>query len=240
MPGRKISYKLLRAVYLLLVLLCLLNVYGFFAHYIHYPGSVSLYEEDETLEKVFWQIVIDLDQFSLFVYKDGALVKTYPCSGGKPATPSPTGEFTISSKDTWGEGFGGVWMGLSVPWGTYGIHGTKAPWLIGKQHPSKGCIRMLTKDAEELADMVPIGTPVRIIQKNKEYVTHFLGECGSEIYNAQVALQSLGYYSGKLDGKFGKQLQGAILKFQKDNGLKETGSLYKKTYDKILELSGKQ
>ena len=38
----------------------------------------------------------------------------------------------IINKAGWGEGFGGAWMGLNVPWGTYGIHGTKSPWFVGK------------------------------------------------------------------------------------------------------------
>lgn len=235
MPGKKISLYSLRVVYLMLVLLCLLNVYACFADHIHYPRSITSYENDESLEKPFWQIVVDLDRFSLFAYKDGILVKTYPCSGGKVETPSPTGDFKIICKDAWGEGFGGVWMGLDVPWGTFGIHGTKFPWLIGKEHPSKGCIRMLSEDAKELSETVPLGTPVRIVQKNKPFFTRYLGECGSEIYNAQVALKSLGYYIGEFDGMFGKQLRQAIIKFQKDSGLKETGSLNQKTYDKILE-----
>ncbi len=237
MPGKKISYYSLRTVYLLLVMLCLLNVYAFFAPYIHYPNSVSSYEEDEALGKPVWQIVIDLDRFTLSVYKDGELIKTYPCSGGKTETPSPTGEFKIVNKQAWGAGFGGVWMGLDVPWGTFGIHGTKFPHLIGKEHPSKGCIRMLTKDAKELSETVPLGTRVKIIQNDKPFFTRYLGECGSEIYCAQAGLARLGYYGGELDGMFGKQMRQAVIEFQEDNGLKVTGSLNQKTYDKILGMS---
>jgi hypothetical protein len=239
MAGKKIGHDTLKILYLLAILLCLLSVYvhvsGGILSRIHYHNSISSYDEDESLERPFWQIIVDLDQYSIFVYKDGMLMKTYPCSGGKDKTLSPTGEFRIISKESWGEGFGGVWMGLSVPWGEYGIHGTKFPSVIGKQHVSKGCIRMLTEDAKELAELVPLETPVKIVQKNRPFFTRYMGECGSEIWNAQIALSSLGYYKGEFDGMFGRQLRAAIFKFQKDNGLKETGSLNQKTYDKILE-----
>ena len=150
---------------------------------------------------------------------------------------SPVGEFNIISKDSWGEGFGGVWMGLNVPWGTYGIHGTKNPSIIGKENVSRGCIRMKTEDAKELEDLVPLETPVKIVQKNRPFFTRYKGDRGSEIWNSQIILYNLGYYHGEFDGKFGNQLYEAIMNFQKDNGLKETGSLNKKTYDKILEIN---
>ncbi len=227
---------------LITILLCLLAIYVHFSdsalieNFIHYSGYLinSSFAEDENIDEASWQIIVDLDQLSLFVYKNGMLMKTYPCSGGKNETPSPTGDFKIISKESWGEGFGGVWMGLNVPWGTFGIHGTKNPSVIGKRNVSKGCIRMLTENAKELADMVPLETPVKIIQENRPFFTRYLGDSGSEIWNSQVILYDLGYYDGEFDGKFGNQLRESIIQFQKDNGLKETGSLNQKTYDKIL------
>lgn len=63
-------------------------------------------------------IHINLESLQLCLYKDGSLIRSYPVSGGKIETPSPTGTWKIISKSTWGEGFGGSWMGLNVPWGT--------------------------------------------------------------------------------------------------------------------------
>lgn len=239
MLGKKNSCEFLN---LITILLCLLNIYVHLSDsvlsysFVHYSGHSidSSFVEDENLDEASWKIIVDLDQFSLFVYKNGMLMKTYPCSGGKNETPSPTGEFKIISKESWGEGFGGVWMGLDVPWGTFGIHGTKNPSIIGKKNVSHGCIRMLTENAKELADMVPLETPVRIVQENRPFFTRYLGDSGSEIWNSQIILYNLGYYNGEFDGKFGNQLRESIIKFQKENGLKETGSLNKKTYDKIL------
>jgi hypothetical protein len=44
----------------------------------------------------------------------------------------------------------------------YGIHATNDPGSIGKVR-SHGCIRMNPADAEELFDLVPLGTPVEIV-----------------------------------------------------------------------------
>lgn len=239
MSGKKIGYESLYIIFLMIILLCLLVLYVYVSDNIsydddiHYPGQPIISPCDED---AYWQIIVDLDQLSLFVYKDGTLIKTYPCSGGKEATPSPTGEFNIINKESWGKGFGGVWMGLNVPWGDFGIHGTRNPSVVGVKNVSGGCIRMLTEDAKELANMIPLETPVKVVQKNKPFVTRYFGECGSEIWNAQIVLHDLGYYKGEFDGKFGKKLREAIFKFQKDYGLKETGSLNQKTYDKILGL----
>ena len=227
---------------LITILLCLLTIYVHFSdsifgyNFVHYSehSIISSFVEDENLGKASWQIIVDLDQLSLFVYKNGTLIKTYPCSGGKDETPSPTGEFKIISKESWGEGFGGIWMGLNVPWGSFGIHGTRNPSIIGKKNVSKGCIRMLTENAKELAALVPLETPVKIVQENRPFFTRYLGDTGSEIWNSQVILNNLGYYDGDFDGKFGNQLRESIIEFQKDNGLKETGSLNTKTYNKIL------
>ncbi len=239
MLSKKNSGELLN---LITILLCLLTIYVhlsdsiFSYNFIHYSENsiISSFVEDEDYSQAAWQIIVDLDQLSLFVYKNGILVKTYPCSGGKNETPSPTGEFKIISKESWGEGFGGVWMGLNVPWGTFGIHGTKNPSVIGKKNVSKGCIRMFSENAKELADMVPLETSVKIVQENRPFFTLYLGDSGSEIWNSQMILHNLGYYRGAFDGKFGNQLRESIMQFQKDNGLKETGSLNKKTYDEIL------
>lgn len=44
---------------------------------------------------------------------------------------------------------------------TYRIHGTDAPWTIGKA-VSKGCIRMFNADVQDLYPRVPVGTRVTV------------------------------------------------------------------------------
>lgn len=58
--------------------------------------------------------------------------------------------------------FGTRWLGLSAPYGDYGIHGTNNPSSIGKS-VSNGCIRMFNNDVIELSNLVPIGTSVTIV-----------------------------------------------------------------------------
>ncbi len=119
-------------------------------------------------------IVVNLPSRTLELYSGADFVKAYPIAIGKPSTPSPLGQFSIFEKEVnpaWypprtGEivpsgphnPLGYRWMGFAS---LYGIHGTNAPWAIGMA-VSNGCIRMYEKDVEELFEVVPCGTPVRI------------------------------------------------------------------------------
>jgi len=88
--------------------------------------------------------------------------KVYPVAVGKSATPTPNGTYRIISKIVNPGGILGTrWMGLDIPNGPYGIHGTYRPESIGKA-VSNGCIRMYNQDIEELFTMVSIGTVVEI------------------------------------------------------------------------------
>lgn len=182
-----------------------------------------------------YHIHINLDNYTMYVYKNGQLIKTYPVSGGKPSTPSPLGTWRIIGKDTWGEGFGGAWLAFNVPWGKYGIHGTVYPWFIGKSNSSKGCIRMLNKDVKELYKIIPHGTTVTIVHKNPVFRVLKNGHAGSDVLAVQKALKKLGYYKGYPDGKFGNALAISVRKFQKDNKLYVSGYVNKKTFDLIIQ-----
>lgn len=59
------------------------------------------------------------------------------------------------------------------------------------------------------------------------------GMSGREVRLAQAGLSALGYYSGKQDGNFSKAFEEAVLAFQKDWGLAETGVLDRDAYDLI-------
>ena len=89
-----------------------------------------------------YKVNINLWQGKLEILKKGLVIESFPIASGKKDTPSPVGIYRVISKDTgWGGGFGSCWLGLNVPWGTYGIHGTNRPELIGKR-VSGGCFRM--------------------------------------------------------------------------------------------------
>ncbi len=110
-----------------------------------------------------YKITVRVKSRKLDLYKQSKLHKTYTIAVGKPLTPTPKGNFRIINKSkNPGGPFGSRWMGLSKP--RIGIHGTNKPSSIGKA-VSKGCIRMHNKDAEELFDLVEIGTPVSIVNE---------------------------------------------------------------------------
>jgi len=109
-------------------------------------------------------IKITLNERRLYLRQGDILFKSYPVAVGKPATPTPVGEFAIFEKIINPGGIlGSRWMGFHVVEdGKYGIHGTISPELIG-QAVSKGCVRMYNHDVEEVFSMVSLGTKVTII-----------------------------------------------------------------------------
>lgn len=182
-----------------------------------------------------YRIHINLDVQTMYVYKNGQLYKTYPVSGGKNKSPSPTGEWVIIHKARWGDGFGGAWMGLNVPWGKYGIHGTRAPWAIGRQNVSGGCIRMNNDDANELYEFIPHGTKVTIVYENQPFRNLKDGDVGSDVYQVQKALKQLGYFRNWCDGKYGAETKKAVLAYQKDAELAQTGVVNISTWQKLMK-----
>ena len=111
-----------------------------------------------------YEIHIDVDRKLLTLFSGDEILRTYTVATGAWDTPTPLGVFYINSRFS-GEmsGFGTCVLGLSVPWGQYGIHGTNKPESIGLS-ASHGCIRMRVKDAEELFALVPDWTRVVIQQ----------------------------------------------------------------------------
>lgn len=108
-------------------------------------------------------IVIDVSTRELTFHYSGRPYGPYPVGVGKYSTPSPVGKWHVADKDpnpSW-EVLGSRWMGLDVPWGTYGVHGTSMDWSIGG-YVSNGCIRMHNWDVEVIYPLVVIGTPVAI------------------------------------------------------------------------------
>lgn len=168
-------------------------------------------------------IVIDVDEKLLYATSDGKVIKKYPVATGRPDSPTPLGDFQVVGKGKWGEGFGTSWMGLNVPWGNYGIHGTNNPNSIGYS-VSSGCIRMRNRDVNELYKMVRIGTPVKIISGYYGLMGHGYkviksGDRGSDVQVVQKKLKEQGYYNGILDGVYGPGMERAIRKFEADKSL---------------------
>lgn len=107
-----------------------------------------------------YQIEVSINNRRLRLRRNGILQKEYPIAVGRILFNTPVGHFIIINKEpNPGGPFGTIWMSLSKE--HYGIHGTNNPSSIGKA-VSHGCIRMHNEDVEELAQIVPIGTPVSI------------------------------------------------------------------------------
>ena len=102
-------------------------------------------------------------------YDGNRLIKEYPVAVGKPSTPTPNGSYKIKNKVVDPGGVLGTrWMGMDIPGGNYGIHGTNNPASIGTA-ASLGCVRMYNHDVEELFPNISIGTPVHISGINSKW-----------------------------------------------------------------------
>jgi hypothetical protein len=107
------------------------------------------------------------------LYRDGRKIWSSPIGVGKPGTPTPAGNFWIRERlrnlgggtiyGPWA--FGTAAYSVLSDWpggGVVGVHGTDAPQLIPGR-PSHGCIRVPNEKISQLARLMPIGTPVRIL-----------------------------------------------------------------------------
>lgn len=165
------------------------------------------------------------------------VIKTYPIATGKPSSPTPLGTFKIVEKAQWGEGFGTRWLGLNVPWGKYGIHGTNRPESIGG-NLSAGCIRMRNKDVEELYSLVGYNTTVVIVNGlygpfGQGFRVLKPGDRGSDVLEVQKRLKQKGYYQGSLDGIYGETMKSALIKFLKANNIPLTDKITAEIYEKL-------
>lgn len=165
-------------------------------------------------------IVIDTNRCRLMLFSGRKLVFSRPVAVGKPETPTPVGNWRIKRKAmNWGNGFGTRWLGLTVPWGIYGIHGTNKPYSIGG-YESHGCIRMFNRDVEKLYPLVQAGTPVVIVGKLLRGPRVMRqGDCGSDVMEVQRVLKRQGFYPGPLDGNFGWGTRTAVQRFREAHGL---------------------
>ena len=114
-------------------------------------------------------------------------------------------------------------MGLNVPWGQFGIHGTLDTYSVGWAS-SHGCIRMNNDEVAELYKIIPIGTKVTIVDGTYGAFGKGLrdlksGMYGSDVMEIQKRLKSLGFFNGNPNGKFGGETEKAVQEYCKSNGL---------------------
>ena len=126
-------------------------------------------------------ILVSRETFTLRLYKNLKLVKTYGIAVGRAGLDTPAGLYDINDKQVnpWWHVPNSAWAGdlagRAIPPGPddpiksrwmgffngAGIHGTTEDWSIGSA-ASHGCIRMHIWDVEDLYDRVPLHTPIYV------------------------------------------------------------------------------
>lgn len=138
------------------------------------------------------EIIVNIPEFTLYLYENGVKIREYPIGIGNVLRPSILGNSRIINRvidptyypPNWWERdlepippgpenpVGTRWLGLDFA--GYGIHGTNNPDSVGKAM-SAGCIRMYNEDVEELTELITIGTPVSLVYKtvlfDQDYLT---------------------------------------------------------------------
>jgi hypothetical protein len=124
-------------------------------------GSAQLLK-DGSFPQSYLQV--SLDNYRLFLYNHGCLLKSYAISKGKPSTPTPEGNFRIlqlwrASNSSLGSRY------LSFSPYRHSIHA-----LPPDQEPGKastiGCLQLPEDDLVELCQYLQVGTPLIISQRH--------------------------------------------------------------------------
>lgn len=130
-----------------------------------------------TLSTTEFRLQLDLSRFHLTVFKGAEVFLETDVVIGRDNTPTPIGRFylleKIKQKDP--NGVYGTWIlatnGYSETLDTFNgglpviaLHGTNQPELIGTQ-ASNGCVRMPNEIADRLAEAIPAGTPIDILEE---------------------------------------------------------------------------
>lgn len=132
-------------------------------------------------------VVVSIPDRKLVVVEGETALATFSVAVGAARTPSPSGSFVIVSRVTnptyYRRGLviptgqdnpvGTRWLGLSLK--GYGIHGTNAPWSVGRA-ASHGCIRLRNREMERLFSMLQIGDRVEIHGERDEKVARFFNQ----------------------------------------------------------------
>ena len=126
-------------------------------------------------------LTLDRATFTLRLWKDLKLAKSYTVAVGQEGLETPEGLYEIQEKQenpSWhvpNSAWAGDLAGQVIPPGPEdpikarwlgifegaGIHGTEETWSLGEA-ASHGCVRMSIPDVEELYDQVEVGTPIYI------------------------------------------------------------------------------
>ena len=141
---------------------------------------------DLEAERAESYLIVNKANNKLALIQDNKVVKILPVATGRSNELTPEGTFKIivKAKNPYyrklnipggdpRNPLGTRWIGFDAngtDGRTYGVHGTNAPWSIGK-YISNGCIRMNNKDVEWLYEQVPLNSTIAITLSDKSFVT---------------------------------------------------------------------
>jgi lipoprotein-anchoring transpeptidase ErfK/SrfK len=121
-----------------------------------------------------YRVVVRLRSHRLTVFHGDDVVLKAPVGVGTSSTPTPGGRYYVAQlfappdpNGPYGpyayalSGFSEVLQTFQGGDAIIGIHGTDRPDLVG-QDVSHGCIRVRNEIIEQLAPLLPLGTPVKI------------------------------------------------------------------------------
>ncbi|MBF0143472.1 MAG: L,D-transpeptidase family protein [Magnetococcales bacterium] len=133
-----------------------------------------------------WEILVNQAELRLFRRRPGGGIDTYPVSIGKEAHATPLGRTTVVRKavnPVWGvpdsvrreaPGLPARVMpgpdnplgryALYLGWPLYLIHGTNAPYGVGKR-VTHGCLRLYPEDIERLFAATRVGDRVLVVEQ---------------------------------------------------------------------------
>ena len=133
-----------------------------------------VHRAEVTLSRVRYRVRVSLAARQLVVYRDGVELLRTPAAVGAAATPTPSGLFFLTDIVAVSAGqpaYGPYALGLSghspvlARFGDgdaqIALHGSDDPASLG-QPVSHGCIRIGNVQIRELAQMLPLGSPVQI------------------------------------------------------------------------------
>ena len=132
--------------------------------------------QDVRISRHRFAVRVDLSERRLWVRRRATVILRTSVSVGRGESPTPTGLFFTSlparATDPAGSygpfayglsGYSEVYTEFAGGNGQIAIHGTNAPQLIG-QAVSAGCVRVPNRIILRLAEILPLGTPVRIVR----------------------------------------------------------------------------
>ncbi len=230
-----------RLILLLFILILFLIIIGNNIHILKLQRKLDSLDIDadahRKVKKHETMIHIEVDNKTLYLLDSDTkeVLKKFTVATGKSTSPTPLGTFKIVSKEKWGEGFGSRWMGLDVPWGNYGIHGTNKPGSIGL-NVSGGCVRMRNSDVEDLFEHITVGSTVFISNGpygpfGYNFRTLIPGDIGADVLEVQKRLQKLNFYKGDLDGIYGEGMKKSLIDFLKYNNIELTDNITTEIYE---------